>query len=779
MGRGWSKMSPSQITRSGSWARARSTAASNDLLEVELPLVDPRRRRERVVGAAQVGVADGSYSHADQQTRARDEYQGCGLSLSMCTSAAGTSARSRSTPGARRRRGGRAPAPCGGWLWRGLGRAGCPVSGPLAGPSWWALGGALLGAGGLPAAAPILGAGCVVRTGRRRRPRSSIDCRPGGGSVLHDLAHSGQPGQPGSPGDRSERSVGGGHQDDPGHGSGPLAAGPLRRSAPRPGAGQVGGRGGGRPAGGAGAPLSWCTAGVCAPRVAARGPGGAGGRVVRCLRRRGPPGGWTAPAEWWRAEAEAVFLPAGSGLWRKDRLPWLTPRGAPSGGRPTPAATVVPLRDGEAGLEVLLLRRSAGAPSAACGCSPAGRSTGSTSPPGPAERERPRSEVAAARRAAVREAREEAGARPGQAPGDPLLLAAATRGAPALRDLVLPGAGRRPPAGRRRRAGDPRAPLADAGRRHGGAQPRGDRAGAADLHDPVVAVAAREVAAALAAAASRPPERFMTRMAPVRRPARATLWDGDAGYRDGDLDRPGPRSDCGWTRRAGASSSRSNVPSPWSSPAPLRFDPILEARRQWAAHGWESRRRHGRGHVGVPGPADLPGPHRRRPAAAGADLRPLRGPDAVDVQPGGRPAPQQDGRPAAGPPDQRDQRGRPPGGTGPDATGCRTRATGAPRWPRSRRWAASWPRRRPRRSTQDVFAQPGMEPRRTCDPDRRAAALPPRPATSRGPADRPDREPRTRAESAGSGVQSTSADTLAAAAGRGAGGGGVARTTSA
>ena len=44
------------------------------------------------------------------------------------------------------------------------------------------------------------------------------------------------------------------------------------------------------------------------------------------------------------------------------------------------------------------------------------------------------------------------------------------------------------------------------------------------------------------AAGARPPERFMTRMVPGAdgRP-RAALWDGDAGYRDGDPDRPGPR----------------------------------------------------------------------------------------------------------------------------------------------------------------------------------------------------------------------------------------------
>jgi hypothetical protein len=51
-----------------------------------------------------------------------------------------------------------------------------------------------------------------------------------------------------------------------------------------------------------------------------------------------------------------------------------------------------------------------------------------------------------------------------------------------------------------------------------------------------------DVAAALTAGAARPPDRFLTRVA-LGADGRlaATLWDGDAGYLDGDLDRPGPR----------------------------------------------------------------------------------------------------------------------------------------------------------------------------------------------------------------------------------------------
>lgn len=52
----------------------------------------------------------------------------------------------------------------------------------------------------------------------------------------------------------------------------------------------------------------------------------------------------------------------------------------------------------------------------------------------------------------------------------------------------------------------------------------------------------RDSAAALESAGSRVPERFETHLAKSRdgRIA-ATMWAGDAGYEDGDLERPGPR----------------------------------------------------------------------------------------------------------------------------------------------------------------------------------------------------------------------------------------------
>ena len=52
----------------------------------------------------------------------------------------------------------------------------------------------------------------------------------------------------------------------------------------------------------------------------------------------------------------------------------------------------------------------------------------------------------------------------------------------------------------------------------------------------------RDSASALASAGSRAPERFETHLAKTRDGSMAaTVWAGDAGYEDGDLERPGPR----------------------------------------------------------------------------------------------------------------------------------------------------------------------------------------------------------------------------------------------
>jgi 8-oxo-dGTP pyrophosphatase MutT (NUDIX family) len=51
-----------------------------------------------------------------------------------------------------------------------------------------------------------------------------------------------------------------------------------------------------------------------------------------------------------------------------------------------------------------------------------------------------------------------------------------------------------------------------------------------------------DTASALAAAAARPPEKFETHMAAGSAGTpRAALWAGDVGYEDGDTERPGPR----------------------------------------------------------------------------------------------------------------------------------------------------------------------------------------------------------------------------------------------
>jgi 8-oxo-dGTP pyrophosphatase MutT (NUDIX family) len=212
---------------------------------------------------------------------------------------------------------------------------------------------------------------------------------------------------------------------------------------------------------------------------------------------------------------------------------------------PTPAATVVPLRDGENGLEVLLLRRSSRGMFGGMWVFPGGQLDH-----GDADRQagdRPGetlgAEVSAARRAAVREAQEEAGL---ELDVDRLVTLS----------FWLPP----PQAARRFATWFFLAPAAE--------QPAvvvDDR----EIHEhrwytPVAAMAARDdghiqlapptfttlwwlsqrpdVVSALADGSARPPERFMSRLAfDAEGRMRATLWEGDAGYGDADLDRPGPR----------------------------------------------------------------------------------------------------------------------------------------------------------------------------------------------------------------------------------------------
>jgi 8-oxo-dGTP pyrophosphatase MutT (NUDIX family) len=201
----------------------------------------------------------------------------------------------------------------------------------------------------------------------------------------------------------------------------------------------------------------------------------------------------------------------------------------------TPAATVVPLRDDADGLEVLLLRRNDRGPFGGMWVFPGGRVDAGD---GDAA-----AEIATARRAAVREAAEESG----------LEL---DEGALVTLSFWLP------PAEAPRRfatwfflapAGDHLPVVVDDGEIHEhrwlrpAAAMAAHQGGEINLAPPTFTTLwwlshHPDVASAVAAAAARPPERFMTRLAfgPDGR-LLATLWDGDAGYADGDPDRPGPR----------------------------------------------------------------------------------------------------------------------------------------------------------------------------------------------------------------------------------------------
>ncbi len=243
--------------------------------------------------------------------------------------------------------------------------------------------------------------------------------------------------------------------------------------------------------------------------------------------------------------ADAVFLPA-SPACGKRRPPWLIARRV---GRPvsaaTPAATVVPLRDGEDGLEVLLLRRSSRGTFGGMWVFPGGQVDGVDTDPdaGDGRNGTPDAEVAAARRAAVREAQEEAGL---ALDADLLVTLSFWLPPPqAVRRFAtwffLAPAAEQPPV------------VVDAREIHehrwyapAAAMAERDR-GAIDLAPPTFTTLwwlsqRSDVAAALAAAGARPPERFVSRLAfDDEGRMRATLWEGDVGYPDADLYRPGPR----------------------------------------------------------------------------------------------------------------------------------------------------------------------------------------------------------------------------------------------
>ena len=197
-----------------------------------------------------------------------------------------------------------------------------------------------------------------------------------------------------------------------------------------------------------------------------------------------------------------------------------------------PAATVVPLRDGPSGLEVLMLRKNSALAFGGMWVFPGGRVDAGD---GPGD------ELTVARRAAVREALEEAA----------LVMDA---------EALVPFSHWTPPDGAPRRflTWFFLAPLRDAVnvvidpgemQDHGWMSPRSalERrdAGEYELAPPTWMTLHRlaqspDVDAALAEARGRAPERFATRIGRVEGGI-ACLWDGDAGYAESDAGRPGPR----------------------------------------------------------------------------------------------------------------------------------------------------------------------------------------------------------------------------------------------
>ena len=211
---------------------------------------------------------------------------------------------------------------------------------------------------------------------------------------------------------------------------------------------------------------------------------------------------------------------------------------------PLPAATVIVLHDGPSGLETLLLRRDARGAFGGMWVFPGGRVD-----PADTDPQHPEDELAAARRAACREAREEAGlviephalvpfahwVPPPIAPKRFATWFFAVAGAE--RDVVVDGGEIHDHVW---------VPPAEALARHG----RGELALAPPTWVTLHQLADYgSVAATLDAVASRTPERFATR--PLEVDGQPVLtWHGDVAYESGQ-DGPGPRHrlwmlDGGW-----------------------------------------------------------------------------------------------------------------------------------------------------------------------------------------------------------------------------------------
>lgn len=205
------------------------------------------------------------------------------------------------------------------------------------------------------------------------------------------------------------------------------------------------------------------------------------------------------------------------------------------GSQPVPAATVIAIRDGDQGLETLMLRRNSKIAFGGMWVFPGGRVDPEDQQPG-----EELGEIETARHAAAREASEEAG----------LILKPA--------DLLAFSHWTPPPITPKRfltwfflAATVDADVVVDGGeiREHTWKSPKD----ALDLRDagevelaPPTWVSLHRLASwnsveqALAAVASCPPDKFETRIA-VGGDGPSALWEGDAGWPDGDATRKGPR----------------------------------------------------------------------------------------------------------------------------------------------------------------------------------------------------------------------------------------------
>ena len=228
----------------------------------------------------------------------------------------------------------------------------------------------------------------------------------------------------------------------------------------------------------------------------------------------------------------------------KNRRPaeWLA--SGPSDKAPIAAATVILVRDAAGGIETLMLRRNSKLAFGGMWVFPGGRvDEADRAGPGPAD------ELAAARRAAVREAQEEAGL----AVLEPGLVPFSHWTPPAIAPVRFHTWFFLAPAPAGRVAIDQGEIHEHAWLRPAEALRRRD-AQEIELAPPTFVTLfelARfgSVERALAAASARQPERYTTRIA--KSPGGVVaLWHGDAGYEAGDATLPGPRHRL-WMQGAG------------------------------------------------------------------------------------------------------------------------------------------------------------------------------------------------------------------------------------